>query len=83
MFPTRRDEAIPAEHVVRRLDEILGRLDGSGWEADDDLTRGQPPIPPRVVASVILYSLLTRIRSTRGLEESLSMLLGQKCGRMA
>ncbi len=42
-------------------------------EADYDLTRGQPPIPSRVIASVILYGLLTRIRSTRALEESLQM----------
>lgn len=73
MFPTRLDEAIAPDHVVRLLDEILSRLDWSDWEADYDLTRGQPPIPPRVIASVILYGLLTRIRSTRGLEESLQM----------
>jgi transposase len=73
MFPTRLDEAIGPDHVVRLLDEILGRLDWSGWEAEYDLTRGQPPIPPRVIASVILYGLLARIRSTRALEESLQM----------
>jgi len=32
------------------------------------LRRGQPPIAPRVVASVILYGLLRRIRSSRVLE---------------
>lgn len=73
MFPTRLDEALGPDHVVRLLDEIFGRLDWSDWEAQYDLTRGQPPIPPRVIASVILYGLLTRIRSTRALEESLQM----------
>lgn len=73
MFPTRLDEAIEADHVVRLFDEILGRIDWSGWESDYNLTRGQPPIPPRVIASVILYGLLMRIRSTRALEESLQM----------
>ncbi len=32
MFPTRLDEAIGPDHVVRLLDEILGRLDWSGWK---------------------------------------------------
>ena len=71
LFPTRLDEAIGPDHVVRLLDEILGRIEWSGWEADYDLTRGQPPIPPRVIAAVILYGLLTRIRSTRMLEDAL------------
>ncbi len=71
LFPTRLDEAVPPGHVVRLFDEILGRTDWSGWEADYDRKRGQPPIPPRVVAGVILYGLLMRIRSTRVLEESL------------
>lgn len=73
MFPKRLDEAIEPGHVVRLLDEILSRIDWSGWEAEYDLTRGQPPIHPRVKAGVILYGLLTRIRSTRMLEESLSV----------
>jgi transposase len=71
MFPTRLDEVIGSDHVVRLLDAILERVDWSGWEAAYDLTRGQPPIHPRVLCSVILYGLLTRIRSTRSLEESL------------
>jgi transposase len=73
MFPTRLDEAIEPGHVVRLLDEILSRINWTGWEAEYDLTRGQPPIHPRVKAGVILYGLLTRIRSTRMLEESLSV----------
>ena len=56
-------------------DEILARIDWSPWEAGYDLTRGQPPIHPRVLASVILYGLLTRIRSSRALEEALSVRL--------
>lgn len=71
MFPTRLDEVIGPDHVVRLLDAILQRVDWSDWEAGYDLTRGQPPIHPRVLCGVILYGLLTRIRSTRALEESL------------
>ena len=40
-----------------------------------DLRRGQPPIPPRVIASIILYGNLTRIRSSRKLEEALQVRL--------
>lgn len=73
LFPTKLDEALASDHVVRLVEEILGRVDWRGWEAEYGRTRGQPPIPPRVVAGVILYGLLTRIRSTRGLEESLQI----------
>lgn len=71
LFPRRLDEAIPADHHVRLLDAILARLDWSKWEAGYDLHRGQPPIHPRVLAGVILYGLLTRLRSSRLLEEAL------------
>lgn len=75
LFPTRLDDAVPAGHPVRRLDEILARLDFSAWEARYDLRRGQPPIHPRVLASVWLYGLLTRVRSSRALEEALRVRL--------
>ena len=75
LFATRLDEVIGAEHPVRVLEEILSRIDWSPWEAGYDLTRGQPPIHPRVLAGVILYGLLTRIRSSRVLEEALSVRL--------
>ena len=71
LFATRLDEVLVADHPVRMLDEVLGRLDWSKWEAGYDLTRGQPPIHPRVLAGVILYGLLTRVRSSRALEEAL------------
>jgi transposase len=73
MFPTRLDDAIGPDHTVRLLDEILSRIDWRCWEAAYDLTRGQPPIHPRVLAGVLLYGLLTRIRSSRTLEEALTV----------
>ena len=75
LFPQRLDDAIPLHHNVRRVDDILSRLDWTKWEATYDLRRGQPPIPPRVIASVILYGNLTRIRSSRKLEEALQVRL--------
>jgi transposase len=75
LFPTRLDEAVGPGHRVRLLDDILSRLDWSKWEADYDLARGQPPIHPRILAGVILYGLLARIRSSRALEEALQIRL--------
>ena len=71
LFAERLDQAVPAGHVVRLLDELLQRINWSAWEAKYDVRLGQPAIHPRVLASVLLYGLLTRIRSSRGLEEAL------------
>src|SRR5688572_18496279 len=73
LFTTRLDDALPPEHVVRLLDDILSRLDWSKWEACYHGRLGQPPIHPRIVAGVLLYGLLTRIRSSRALEEALTV----------
>ena len=75
LFSRRLEDAIEADHNVRLLDEILGRIDWIPWEARYHGRLGQPPIPPRVLASVLLYGLLTRIRSSRRLEEALSVRL--------
>ena len=75
LFPRRLDDAIGQGHNVRLLDDILGRLDWSKWESGYHLRRGQPPIHPRVLAGIILYGLLTRIRSSRALEEALQVRL--------
>jgi transposase len=75
LFPTRLDDVIATGHPVRLLDEILRRLDWSAWEEGYDLQRGQPPIHPRVLAGILLYGLLKRLRSTRVLEEALQVRL--------
>ena len=68
LISTTLDDVIPEGHDVRILDELLQTQDWSAWEAKYCLVRGQPPIPPRVLASVILYGLTRRIRSSRVLE---------------
>lgn len=75
LFRRRLDESISSIHPVRLLDEILGELDWSLFEAFYHGMRGQPPIHPRVLCSVILYGLMTRIRSSRSLEEMLQIRL--------
>lgn len=68
MFPPRLDDAIDDGHPARLLDEILQAQDWSAWEVEYDGTCGQPPIHPRVMAGVILYGLMRRVRSSRVLE---------------
>lgn len=75
LFSRRLDDAIPADHSVRLLDEILGRLNWTTWESEYDGHRGQPPIHPRVLAGTILHGLLTNVRSSRKLEEALTVRL--------
>ncbi len=75
LFPVRLDDAIEESHSVRLFDEILGRFDWSAWEMGYDPHMGRPAIPPRVLASVILYGFLTRLRSSRKLAEALEMRL--------
>lgn len=72
LFPERLDEAVPAGHAVRLLDEVLRRLDWSTWEAAyKEVPYGRPPIHPRRVAGVMLYGLLVKLRASRKLEAAL------------
>lgn len=71
LFAEKLDDAVAADDPVRLLDAVLGRIDWSLWEARYVLTNGQPPIHPRVLAGVILYGLLKRVRTSRALEEAL------------
>jgi transposase len=66
-YPT-LDQMIDEHHPVRHLDEILRAQDWSDWVLHYSLRQGQPPIPPWVMAGVILYGLMRRIRSSRQLE---------------
>ncbi len=75
LFAERLDDCLPPDHVVRLLDELLQQVDWSRWEARYHTHRGQPAIHPRVLASVLLYGILTRIRTSRGLEEALQVRL--------
>lgn len=73
LFPTRLDEIIAPDHVVRLLDDLLSQIDWTPWERRYNLQVGQPPIHPAVLAKVVLYGLLTRTRSSRALEEALGV----------
>lgn len=68
LIPTTLDDVISDDHEVRVLDDILRVMDWSEWVGEYCQVRGQPPIHPRTVASVIIYGLTRRIRSSRVLE---------------
>lgn len=73
LFPEKLDDVIASDHPIRLLDDILERLDWKAWESAYVLVRGQPPIHPRVIAGVILYGIMKRIRTSRALEEALEV----------
>lgn len=73
LFTCRLDDALPQNHVVRLLDEILARMKWSQWEELYHDRLGRPAIHPQVLASVLIYGFLNRIRSSRGLEEALQV----------
>lgn len=68
LFSRTLDEAIPADHPVRLLDEILRSFDWSAWVLPAGDVRGRPPLHPRVLAAALLYGLMRRVRSSRQLE---------------
>jgi transposase len=68
LFSPTLDDAISQDHPVRLLDEILRGLDWSDWVTPCSDHRGRLPIHPRVLAAIILYGLMRRIRSSRMLE---------------
>jgi transposase len=73
LFPTSLDDAVPHDAFVRDFDAILRELDWAGFEAEYHPTLGASAMHPRVVASVILFGHIVRIRSSRQLEAALEL----------
>lgn len=70
LFCPTLDGRIPDDHEVRLLDETLRTLDWSDWEAKFERLRGRPPIHPRILASIWLYGLSQKIKTSRPLERA-------------
>ncbi|MCA9148077.1 MAG: IS1182 family transposase [Planctomycetales bacterium] len=68
LFTDTLESRIPQGHPVRLLDEILETVDWTTWEAKYHGAAGQPPIHPRVMASVLLFAMIRRVRSSRQIE---------------
>ena len=71
LIPQSLEALIPPDHPVRLVDEILDRLDWTPYEAKYHGRRGQPPIHPAVLAKVLLFAMLRRVRSSRQIEYEL------------
>ena len=71
LVSTALEDLIPEDHPVRLVDEILNELDWTVYEAAYHGRRGQPPIHPRVLAKVLLFAMIRRIRSSRQIEYAL------------
>jgi transposase len=68
LIPSTLDESIPDNDPVRILDELVDACDFSEFERTYHGSRGQPPIPPRVLAKIWLYALKMNFRSSRRVE---------------
>ncbi|QDV86420.1 Transposase DDE domain protein [Stieleria magnilauensis] len=71
LIPTALEELIPQDHPVRLVDEILDQMDWTDWEAAYNGGFGQPPIHPSVMAKILLFAMIRRIRSSRNIEYEL------------
>jgi transposase len=71
LFADTLEQRIPEDHPVRILDEILSRMDWSGWKSEYNGSRGQPAIHPSILCKVLLFAMIRRIRSSRRIEYNL------------
>lgn len=71
LFAETLEQRIPEDHPVRILDEILSRMNWTGWESEYHGSFGQPPIHPSVMCKVLLFGMIRRIRSSRQIEYNL------------
>jgi len=71
----RVDDAVPADHPVRHLDDLL-RVEGfaetfSSWTQAYILTEVKPPYHPRDLSALYLYGMMNRLLSSRHWESAL------------
>ena len=71
LIPRALEDMIPEDHPVRLVDEILDQLNWNEWEATYHGSFGQPPIHPAVMAKILLFAMIRRIRSSRSIEYEL------------
>ena len=68
--PVEVERLVPADHRVRAIWELLGKLDFSRWEEGIESREGaagRPCFPPRLLASIWLYGYSIEIASARAL----------------
>lgn len=73
LIPTTLGDLIADGHPVRLLDELLDQIDWKSFEEGYRIEkRGQPPIPPRVIVSILILGIHRGVRSSRKLEYQLN-----------
>lgn len=74
LWEQRLEDAIPVDHPVRHVDELLRSRAFADtfreWERYYVLVEGKPPYHPRDLAGLYLYGMLNQIRSSRQLESA-------------
>ena len=74
LFPPTLDELIPADHPARFVAAFVDSLDRAAWAkmeiALDGDPLGAPSYDARTLLCVWLYGFMTRVRSTRKLEDA-------------
>lgn len=72
LWERRLDEAVPMDHPVRHVDELLRseafRETFERWQRRYVLVDGKPPYHPRDLAGLYVYGMLNGLRSSRQLE---------------
>ncbi len=72
LWSQRLDDALPLDHVVRHLADLLEsetfRATFQQWAGEYVLLEGQPPYHPRDLTALYIYGMLNRLRSSRQLE---------------
>ena len=68
LIPTALEDLIPESHPVRLMDELLDKASWTEWESSYSGRMGQPPIHPSILAKVLLWGMIRRVRSSRQLE---------------
>jgi transposase len=72
LWPRMLEEAVPVDHPVRLLDELIESDAFAStfkeWANGYVLVEGQPPYHPKDLTKLYIYGLLNRIRSSRQLE---------------
>ena len=74
LWEQRLEDALPVDHPVRLLDELLKSKafakTFSHWEAQYVLVEGKPPYHPRDLSALYIYGMMNRLRSSRQLESA-------------
>ncbi len=72
LIPRTLGDLIPEDHPLRLIDELLSKLDWTGFNQQLRIERrGRPPLPPQILVAVWIYAFFRKVSSSRQLEYQL------------